>query len=592
MVKSGTILYGIFLLLLNGFNQFVSAQTGNFVPVTDAMLANPSDNDWLMLSRTYDEQRFSPLNQVNRENVNTLGMVWSRGLPQGIQQTIPIVYNGVMYVVTPPAAVEALDATSGDLIWRYERDTRDKANIGLVMSTSAKSLAIYQDLIYFTSPDAYLVALDARTGKVRWEVKVTPPYENRTGGKHTSAPIVVEGKVITGRACIDRANCFIAAHDALTGKEIWRFYTAAVTGEPGGDTWGDMDDAKRTASVWGLPGSYDPVRKMLYWATANQRPHTRLERHGRADKVSASAPSELYSNSTLALEAATGKLKWYYQHLPGDDWDSDMSHERILVNSAISPDPAYVKWINPDVKPGEKRDIMLSVGEPGGLWALDRDTGQFLWATPFPADSPDFVLSDIDVKTGRTTINWNSVLKQPGDKSTICFYNARSYWPTAYHPGLNAWYIPFHDYCTEMTAASVKGEDNQRNGILRPGVTMEKAHGLVKVDVTTGKVTRLFESGFPANGAVLATSGDLVFWGDMSRRFRAFDADSGKILWETIIGGMIQTSTITYAVNGKQYVAVMSGDGNSATENPVELSKITRPPVGHNEIYVFALPAK
>lgn len=590
MDKPSTIQYIISLLLISGFVSFAPARSDNFVPVTAAMLENPDADDWLMLSRTYDEQRFSPLTQLNRENVGQLSMVWSRGIPPGIQQTIPIVYNGIMYVVTPPAAVEALDATSGDLIWRYARDTEGKANIGLVMSTSAKSLAIFQDLIYFTSPDAYLVALDARDGKVRWETKITPPYERRTGGKHVSAPIVVEGKVITGRACIDRENCFIAAHDALTGKEIWRFYTAAAKGEPGGDSWGDLADTKRTASVWGLPGSYDPVRKMLYWATANQRPHTRLARHGSADKVSPSAPSELYSNSTLALEASSGKLKWYYQHLPGDDWDSDFAHERILVRTAIKPDPAAVKWINPDIRPGEQRDIVLAVAEAGGIWALDRDTGQFLWASPFPADTPDFIVSDIDVKTGKTTINWDRVLKKAGDKSRICFYNTRSYWPTAYHPGNNSWYIPFHDYCVEMTKSANPDEEDERNGVIRPGVDLQKAHGLVKVDVSTGKVTRMFESGVPGNGAVLATAGDLIFWGDMSRRLRAFDADSGKLLWETILGGMVQTSTITYAVNGKQYVAVMTGDGNSATRNPIELSGIEQPPEGHNELYVFALP--
>ena len=573
-----------------GFSTLVPAQTKQYVPVTDAMLEKPAAADWLMLSRTYDEQRFSPLDQINKDNVGRLSMVWSRGLPAGIQQTVPIVYDGVMYVVTPLAGVEALDATTGDLIWHYQRDTEGKANIGLVISTSAKSLAIYQDMVYYNSPDAYLIALDVKDGSVRWETKVSPPYERRTGGKHTSAPIVVQGLVITGRACSDRAHCFIAAHDALIGKEVWRFMTAAATGEPGGDTWGDMLDEKRTASPWGLPGSYDPVRKMLYWAVSNQRPHTRLERHGSADKVSNSAPSELYSNSTIALNAATGKLSWYYQHLPGDDWDSDMSHERILLNTAVNPDPAAVKWINPDIKKGEKRDIMLSVGEPGGIWALDRENGQFLWAAPFPADTPDFVLSDIDVKTGKTTINWGRVLKKPGDKTRICFYNTKSYWPTAYNPDNNAWYIPMHDYCMEMTASSVKGEDNERKGVIRPGVDPLKAHALVKVDASTGKVTRLFESGVPGNGAVLATAGDLVFWGDMSRKFRAFDADSGKILWESILGGMIQMSTITYSINGKQYVAVMSGDGNSATENPIEMSGITRPPVGHNEIYVFALP--
>jgi alcohol dehydrogenase (cytochrome c) len=209
---------------------------------------------------------------------------------------------------------------------------------------------------------------------------------------------------------------------------------------------------------------------------------------------------------------------------------------------------------------------------------------------PFPADDPKFNISNIDVNTGATEINWDNVFKEDKDSVITCFHNTRGYWPMAYHPGTNSVYVAFHDYCLGMTAdlSSPSGYSN-RSGILRPGVDPDEAYALGKIDISTGKLTRLYETGLPGNGAVLATAGDLIFWGDMNRRFRAFDAVDGEILFETVLGGVIQMSTITYAVDGKQYIAVMTGDGNSATRRPMGLAGLTTPR-GHNAIYIFALP--
>jgi alcohol dehydrogenase (cytochrome c) len=562
-------------------------QAQDFVQVTDEMLVNPSPDDWLMLGRTYDEQRYSPLDQINQENVDQLSMVWSRGMPEGSQQTIPIVYDGVMYTVSPINSVVALDATNGDLIWVYERESDPSIRASTLAGTSSKSLAIYHDMIYYTSPDGYLVSLDARDGSVRWEVE---SYEPGSGAKNTSAPIVVEGKVVTARACRDQANCYIAANDAISGDEVWRFFTAAGADDPGDASWGSVPVAQRVASPWGLPGSYDPVKRLIYWGIANPQPYTRLSRHGSPDGTSRTAPSDLYSNSTLAIRADTGELAWYYQHLPGDDWDADHTHERVLARTTVNPDPNEVKWINPNIRRGEERDVVVHIGEGGGMWVLDQDTGEFIWAMPFPADVPEFNISNIDLETGATEINWDNVFKEDKDTVVTCFHNTRGYWPMAYHPRTNAVYVAFHDYCLGMTAdlSSPSGYTN-RVGRLRPGVAPDEAYALGKIDISTGKLTRLFEGGIPGNGAVLATAGDLIFWGDMNRRLRAFDPVDGEILWEMLLGGVIQMSTISYAVDGKQYIAVMTGDGNSATRNPVSLAGLTVPR-GHNEIYVFALP--
>jgi alcohol dehydrogenase (cytochrome c) len=555
------------------------AQPRDFVPVTTQMLEQPSPNDWLMYSRTYDAQRFSPLAQIDTRSVHRLALAWTRGMGPGTTETIPLVYDGVMYVVNPGARVQALDATTGDVIWEYARDLPT----AVASAGRTKNLAIYADVIIYTAPDSVVVGLDARTGQVRWQSKT----DTRA---HTSGPLVVEGLAVSGGACFgNRDNCYLAAHDAVTGNEVWRFHTTPGHGEPGDESWNGAALENRQASTWGLPGSYDPRRKLLYWGIANPMPDQRAARHGGdADATARSSPADLYSNSTVALDPATGKLRWYYQHLPADDWDLDVTHERTLVRTRVAPDPRFVKWINPTIKRGEERDIAVNVAEGGGIWALDRVTGKFLWATPFPFDAPEFAISKIDPATGTVHINWDLVIKKPGDRRIICYWNTRSYWPTAYHPGTNSLYTSYIDVCRELTSASAAGAGSWRV-VPRPGSDPNALTGMAKIDLATGEILRFDVGRAPGNGAVLATGGGLIFHGDMNRRFRAFDARTGERLWETILGGNVSVSTITYAVRGKQYVAVMTGDNLKVSELLGVVPEL-RTPRGHNAIYVFALP--
>jgi PQQ-dependent dehydrogenase (methanol/ethanol family) len=542
-------------------------------------LERPAPEDWLMYSRTYDAQRYSPLEFVNRRNVPQLKTAWSKPLATGTLESIPIVHNGIMYLAQPGASVLALNAATGEQIWEYKREGAP--------ASRTKTLAIYRDLVYYTAPDGFIVALDAATGKVRWETK--------TDGGMTSGPVVIEGKVLTGRTCNQsRKNCYISAHDALTGAEAWRFYTAAGDDDPGGASWGGSLEDKRFAATWGLPGNYDPALKLIYWGVANPTPNTRMERHGgKFDAIPFTAPADLYSNSTLALNPQTGKLVWYYQHLPGDDWDEDYTHERTLLRTRVNPDPKFVKWINPDIRRGEQRDVAVMVGEGGGMFMLDRRTGQFLWGSPFPFDAPNFLISNIDGKTGRVTINRDLVFTGPGQHHIICFWNTRSYWPTAYHPRQNALFVPWVDNCLDNTSASPAADGKpaapaKRAGIQREGGKPEEFGGLAKINMETGEIQHIYKGRAPGNGAVLTTAGDLVFWGDLDGKFRAFDAASGKILWETTLGGPVDNSTISYAVNGKQYIAVLSGEG-LLTGGLITEAGIS-PPRRHNEMYVFALP--
>jgi alcohol dehydrogenase (cytochrome c) len=580
----GAVILGIFTAA--PFTPSLLSQVLEFKPVTESVLTNPDPADWLMINRTFNQHRFSPLNQINKNNVGQLRMAWTRGLPAGTQETTPIVYRGIIYMYVPGASVQAVDGTNGDLIWEYQRDYPKGVN---PQAARNKNIGIYEDMIYFAAPDGVLIALDAKTGAVRWETKVDH------GGQTAGGMLVADGKVITSRTCemAKRENCFIAAHDAKTGKEVWKFYVTAAPGEPGGDTWADMPVDQRAAGPWGLPGSYDPKRKLIYWGVANPNPYTRLTRHGRHDAVPFTAPVNLYSNSTLALDISTGKLAWYYQELPGDDWDADHNQERILVRARVNPDPKHVKWIAHAVPRNQERDLVVTVGEGGGMFVVDQESGKFLWANPFPYDDPNINMNHIDLETGQTRVNPDKLFKKDGDKILGCYHNTRGLWSIAYSPKNNSLYVPFQDQCLTMTAnLKTKAGWGPRGGVMRPGIDPNKFMNLAKINLSTGEMRVLHSQPQPANGSALTTAGDLVFWGDLNRRFRAFDADTGKILWESVVGGMVMTSTVTYAVNGKQYVLVNTGEGQSVTSGPLNLTKEAMPKAirGHNSVVVFALP--
>jgi alcohol dehydrogenase (cytochrome c) len=562
----------------------------DFVPVTDEMLINPDPADWLLYSRTYDAQRFSPLDQINRSNVAELAPAWTRTLAAGVIEVIPIVYDGVMYLPVPAGrvgengGVMALDATTGETLWHYLPEEP--------VSTRVKTISIYQDLILLSAPASGttpepVIALDAMTGELRWSTPVTP--EN-----HTAGTLVVEGKLISGRTCNEsRETCYIAAHDAVTGEEAWRFYTVPGEDHPDSDSWGGTPASDRRASTWGLPGGYDPALGLVYWGISNPMPNTRADRHGGdPEAIPDEAPADLYSNSTVALDPDTGELVWYYQHLPGDDWDMDINHEKVLLSVPLDPDPEAVKWISPNIAPGEVRDIVVTAGEGGGVWVNDRATGEFLWAMPFPYDTPHFILSDIDVETGATKINWDVVLTEPGATRTVCYWNTRNFWPTAYHPDTNSLYIPYYDYCLEMTRSTPDGGRERRTGARRPGADPEKFAGIAKIDMTTGEIVRFNEGRVGGNGAMLATAGGLLFWGDIMQVLHAFDPATGEELWHSEpLGATIMTSTITYAVDGRQYVAVVNG--NAAFGPPSTMAQwggIELPEDRGNAISVFALP--
>ncbi|HLF10607.1 MAG TPA: PQQ-binding-like beta-propeller repeat protein, partial [Gammaproteobacteria bacterium] len=280
----------------------------DFVPVTDAMLQNPDPADWLMWRRTLDLWGYSPLTEIDRGNVGELRMVWTRALGPGIQEGTPLVYDGVMYFPNPSDLVQALDAATGNLRWEYRRALPSDLGEYFPVPSINRNLAIYGDTLIDTSSDDYLYALDARTGKLRWEQQL---FDYRRGAQHTSGPIIANGKIVSGRGCEPEgspAACVIMAHDARTGAELWRRRTIAAPNEPGGDSWGDLKDEDRWhVGSWLVP-SYDPELNLVFAGTSVTSPAPKFALAGNDKQY-------LYHNSTLALNADTGEIVWYYQHI-------------------------------------------------------------------------------------------------------------------------------------------------------------------------------------------------------------------------------------------------------------------------------------
>ena len=591
--RTPTLLYVVALCFLAPL-EAQERVTDDFVPVTDAMLRDPDPADWLMVHRTYDHHAYSPLDQINLENVGNLRLAWMRAMDnEGPQQLRPLVYDGVMYIAHPGSDhLQALDATTGDLIWDYRRelptDLREYAQIG----NRTRNLAIYGHNILHLSADAHLVAIDARTGEVSWESQLA---DYRDGITHSSGAIVIDGRVLSGRTCGPgnlAARCFIAAHDANTGAEAWRFYTAAGSDDPGGQTWGDLPTERRGhVSPWGLPGSYDPELGLVYWGIAVPAPYTRIVRRGTWD-VGDSTPCELYSNSTVALSADTGAMDWYYQHLPCDDWDQDFVQERTLIDTVVNPDPDAVMWINPAVAGrAEERKVVVTLGEPGGLFVLDRETGEFLWATPLPYTSTErFVIRDIDVETGQVFINTDLVAKEVGEQHIICGHNVKGWWSWSYSPQTGLLYIPINRSCLNQTANDRTATGTgPRFTIPEPGLEEDgDLTELRAVDISTGREVWRYSQRAPNAGSVLATGGNVVFHGDLNRRLRAFDAESGEVLWETILGSQITGYPVTYTAGGRQYVTVPVG--GAAIFRLSNYAAELEAPLGSNMLVTFALP--
>ena len=567
--------------------------SAEFVPVTDAMLADPSDDDWLSWRRTLDGWGYSPLAQVNRDNVASLRMVWTRALARGRQEGTPLAYDGVLYMPQSNDVIEAIDAVTGDLLWSYRRDLPDDVYdyVG-GNARSNRNIAIYDRFIVNTSDDDYFFGLDAVSGEIAWETQIFDYTVTPAG--HSSGPIIADGKAISGRSCRPKGgpdSCVIVAHDARTGEEVWRRHTIPKPGEPGDETWGGVPWEERIHVGTWMPASYDPVLRLIYQGTSVTSPAPKFMLGGVEN-------THLYHNSTLALDPDTGEIRWHYQHL-NDHWDLDHPFERMLVDTAVAPDPSEVSWINPRIRSGEVRRVVTGIpGKTGVVYTLDRETGEFLWATPTVTQN---VISAIDGATGKVSENSEVVFSALGQEVFACpTWNGGKDWEAgAYSPLTNTMYMPLRNTCARMMATTTFPEDTpaarteSRSATyaivyrhqIAPGT--ENVGTVRAISAETGATTWLFEQR-AATMSLVATGGGLLFGGDVNGRFRAFDQETGEVLWEINLGSPVSGFPISFAVDGRQYLAVGTGSGGTASHF-MGLTPELRPSSGNN-LFVFGLP--
>ena len=571
------------VLLLGPLGEALAQSSGDVAPVTDAMLQDPDPSDWLMWRRTLDSWGYSPLDQIDRRNVDDLRMVWTRALSGGRQQGTPLVYDGVLYMPNPRDVIQAIDAVTGDLLWEHRRERPDDLEefILRVLSEGNRNISIYGDLIIDTSNDDHVFALDAATGRVVWDTEILDYRKNPA--HQTSGPIIANGKVVSGRGCIPKGGpdaCVVTAHDAMTGEELWRTRMIPAPGEPGDETWGGVPyERRRHVGAWMVP-SFDPELNLIYVGTSVTSPSPKYLLGG-ADK------QHLYHNSTLALDVDTGEIRWYYQHLI-DHWDLDHPFERLLVDTAVSPSASAVQWINPRLRPGERRKVVTGIpGKTGVVYTLDRETGEFLWATPTVGQN---VISSIDGATGVVTANAEVVFSATGQSVTTCptWYGGKNWEAGAYSPLTNAMYFPLRNTCSQMM--SVPEEENPFLALtmreeLAPGT--DQLGTVYAISTETGETLWRYEQR-AGTTSLLTTGGGLIFGGDTNGRFRALDQDTGAVLWEINLGSSVTGFPITYSVDGRQYVAASTG-ATGTTNAQIRLTPELRPSTGNN-LFIFALP--
>jgi alcohol dehydrogenase (cytochrome c) len=520
--------------------------------VTADRLQKPADGDWLMIRRSYDGWGYSPLDQITPANVSRLEPAWvfSTGVSSG-HEAAPIVNNGVMFVSTPSHQVVAIDAKTGVILWRWIKEVAENV---VAPHPTSRGVALYGDKVFFAANDAVLVALNARTGLGAWRTTVA---DNKSGYYMTLAPLVADGKVMVGASGGELGiRGFVAAFDPETGRELWRTYTVPAPGEPGSETWPKGDQWKNGgAPVW-VTGNYDPQTNIAYWGTGNGGPWMGDQRPG----------DNLYATSVVALDVATGKIKGHFQYVPNDSWDWDEVSPPILVDFQ---------------RQGRTVKGLIDVSRSGYLWFLERTDGpiNFVDGKPFVKQN---VFRSLDPKTGRPDVD---PARKPGTGKSADFcpshWGGKNWPPIAYSPKTRMIYIPANENlcgtiigrpATYTPGSSYTGATSTL--YLAPGA---KHIGEVQAwNVDTGQRVWTHTYGASANwGPMLATGGGLVFSGGTNdRKFHAFDAATGKLVWEFPTNSGITGQPTSFSIDGKQYVAVLSGWGVDARAMQARLNRL------------------
>jgi alcohol dehydrogenase (cytochrome c) len=529
------------------------------------MMVNPPDSDWMMFRRNYQGWSYSPLKEINTSNVGSLQLKWMWSMPEnGTMEITPIVHNGVMFVWGTGNTVQALNAATGELLWENRLGPAPRRPGPGPSTEETRSLGLWGNNVYVNTPYGYLYALDARTGKEVWKTHITDELKSPGGGMFggsTGGVIIIKGHVLVGMTNCGRNgddnHCYISAYDAQTGKRDWKFVTTALTGQPGGDSWGKLPDNMRKGAETWIAGTYDPELNTTYWGTAQAKPWRR-DLRGSGDGATD------YANSTLALDPETGKMKWWYQHAPGESLDLDEVFERVLIDH------------------GSEKSL-LTIGKPGILWKLDRVTGKYIAAIPTVYNN---VYENFDAKTGKVVYR-KDIRDQKVDQwlSSCPGPEGGHDWPaTSYHQPSDTIIIPLSQSCVFMLG------NGSQTYFEMPGTegNMGRLSAYRTADL---KPLWSFQQRAPFLTGVISTAGNVAFVGDFDRTFRAVDTGNGKTLWKTRLGTTVQGYPVTFSVGGKQYVAVTTGLGGGSPEAKPStmLREVHRPPNGY-AVFVFGLP--
>ena len=539
-------------------------------PITEERLLNPEDGDWLSYRRTYDVTGFSPLDQINRDNVGDLRLVWAWSMRDNSRWVpTPIVANGLMYVSEGSGRVTAFDVVSGDVAWVHTRSYPEDIEQSQAPGRH-RGVSVLGDTVYWGTADAALVALDARTGEQRWEVS-TGDYS--TGLGHSHPALIADGKVVLGFAGGDRSGRGqVVAHDAETGEHLWTTYTVPRPGEPGYETWTEREVPPLGGLTWNTI-SYDPELGLAYLGTGQPTPWASTLR-GPGDA--------LYTNSILALDIDTGEIEWYFQVVPADNWDLDATHESMLVDLVIN---------------GVERKALIETSKIGWGVVLDRETGRFINAfrTGYDniiegwTDSGSPIYNPAQIPT-LDDVDSDKIFE-------VCphFHGTRNLNSPSFSPETGLYYSGINNSCMDVTFVSEEYVPGRVYRGMGSRTKMVPGYDYIGEFVAFNPVTgeRAWEyrteNGAAMTASALATAGGVVFGGTADRRLFALDAETGERLWETRLNGDISGAPVTFTVDGRQYLAVGAGGRIGQTTSYARFSGITLPQ-GSGVMWVFALP--
>ena len=538
-----------------------------YASVTDARLKNAAtDPGWLMYRHDYTSDGYSLLKQINGTNVGKLKQVWDfKSTYEQGHESPPVVNGDYMFVTTPKDEVLAFKASTGKLLWNYKHDLSQVGLKTVCCDVVNRGVALYGDNVYLATLDNYVVALNAKTGDVVWKQQIAPADQ---GAAMTLAPLVLQGKVIVGLSGGEYGERgAIVALDANSGSQLWKRFTIPAPGEPGGDTWPKGAYKTGGGGAW-LTGSYDADTNTLFWGVGNPGPWLATLRPGK----------NLYTDSVIAMDPATGNIKWAYQYTPNDTWDYDGVNETVLTNI--------------DYK-GEQHKAIVSASRNGWFYAIDRVSGKLIYAEKFATAT-----SVKGVENGEM-VTEDKLRPDVGKEVFTCpsFLGGKNWWPIAINPTTHYAYVPTMHTCMTIKGGAVNykaglpflGESFK---VMRDPAFPDSWGQVQAIDVDTGKQVWKFDSKLPWNDGMLTTAGNLVFSGSADGYLYAFDAKTGEVKWKSpqMTSGIIGVPS-TWKVGNKQYVGVWAGWGGAT---PIWGGDMAADPAVKNiplggHFYVFSL---